>query len=105
MKRVKEWFGNHARKSKTQSRFTFMRRWHWKQVVGYHKKAEIETTVQELSGASPGDPKYLGKYQKGLLKVCQELNGAEKVKFKKEAKDWNERAPPWDMQCRYVFEM
>jgi hypothetical protein len=70
----------------------------FRHVVAHEMKAEVRAVIEDLSGAQPGTAKYFSKYQAGLKEVCDSLPEDVKEEYTLNAKEWNEKKPPVEVQ-------
>jgi hypothetical protein len=61
----------------------------------------IET--ENISGAPPGSPAFLGCLQKATTKLWSALSDQEQQRFVRLSKKWSDDAPPAHIQSRYVI--
>jgi hypothetical protein len=94
VQRVKQWLYNHAEKRTQKDKVTYVRKWHWKQVLAHKKKAEVEAEVRKLSGSTPGSTTYIQWFQQGLNNVAEAMSEAEYEEISQDVKEWNNKAPP-----------
>jgi hypothetical protein len=95
---VKQWLYNHGRRIASKDKVAYGRKWTLNRVVGQLRKAEVDQACRDKSGATSGATTYLAKYQKVLKSIVDNLSADEREQYEKTALDWNQKAPPADVQ-------
>ena len=68
--------------------------------MNHKKKEDIAAAALELSGGAPGSKLFMGVYQKAVDQVWKGLSKEEQEEMKQTAEEWNNRAPPADVQAK-----
>ena len=100
IQKIKNWYQNKHRNVKgDKENPEYVRTWNLRAVTRHIKKAEIEVKARELSGANPGAPEYLAKYQQALSKVVDELSDEERAEYLELQDEWNKQGPPEEIKA------
>jgi hypothetical protein len=65
-------------------------------------REELDLLAAELSGAKSGEQAYIASYKPALKKIEEGLTEEMRTKYRAEAKQWSEMAPPPSVQRRCV---
>jgi hypothetical protein len=78
---------------------------HWtlRRVVTHTQKTGIDAWIFKNHGYKPGNPAYLGMYQKTVTEIVDGLDHDEKKRVQAIADRWNQNGPPPDVKKLYVL--
>ena len=97
------WLYNNGRQ-RQEKKLTKARKYTFRHVVAHQQKEDLEAEVRRQSGSVPGTSAYLAKYQAGLKSICDALTKEDIEEYRNTAKEWNEYAPPKEIQRAQVHQ-
>jgi hypothetical protein len=91
LQKIKNWFHNHRHHGQDSDEEApkYKKVWKLRTVVAHMEKTKVEALARQLSGAAPGDPKYLGQYPKALSEVIEGLSEEKEEEYRDLADLWN----------------
>lgn len=69
-----------------------------KSVLAVERKAEIEVLARASSGVAPGQPGYIGHYQRAREQIFRELSSDELDEMEALSSKWQKQGNPPEVQ-------